>query len=35
MNACVQGCSAGANQMLRLTVPDQESWRGVHRIYPL
>ncbi len=34
LNACVQACSAGANQMLRLTVPNPESWRGLRRIYP-
>ena len=35
MNACVQACSEGANQMLRLTVPDPRSWRGFRRIYSL
>jgi hypothetical protein len=35
MNACVQGCLAVPDQMLRLTVPDLESWRGVRRIFAL
>jgi len=35
MNACMQGCPAVRNQMLRLAVPDPESWRGLHRLYTL
>jgi len=35
MNACLRACSEGTNQMLRLTVPDPESWRGLDHIYPL
>ena len=35
MNACMEGCSAGPNQMLRLTVPDPKSWRRLGPIYPL
>jgi hypothetical protein len=35
MNAYVQACSAPRNQMLRLAVPDPESWRGLDRIYRL
>ena len=35
MNAGVQACSAGPNQMLRLTVPDPESGRGLDPIYLL
>ena len=33
MNAAVQAWSAAANQMLRLTVPDSESRRGMRRIF--
>jgi len=33
MNACMQGSPAVLNQMLRLAVPDPESWRGLHGTY--
>ena len=35
MNARVQACSEGTNQMLRLLVLDPQSWRGWRHIYTL
>jgi len=35
MDVGMQACLVATDQMLRLAVPDPESWRAPHRIYAL